>query len=63
MARCKNCPALDDPEFTAVGDEHVMFGDGCPDEIYDFYGGDCINNKDPPPPNEHSWLRMMPGEG
>ena len=43
MARCKNCPALDDPEFTVV-DEYIVFGPGCPDEEYDWYGGDCFLN-------------------
>ena len=42
MARCKNCPALEaDPAGIGVI-EYYSCGDGCPDEDFDFYGGDCM---------------------
>ena len=43
MARCKNCPALEaDPAGVGVI-EYYSCGDGCPDEDFDFYGGDCMS--------------------
>ena len=42
MAMCKNCPALKEfPELTVH--EHLVFGNGCPDDIYGVYGGDCYS--------------------
>ena len=41
MARCKNCPALKDDNIAVI--EYYSCGDGCPDEDFDFYGGDCMN--------------------
>lgn len=41
MAKCKSCPALKaDPAGVGVI-EHYAFGPGCPDQDFDFYGGDC----------------------
>lgn len=43
MAMCKNCPALEaDPAGVGVI-EYYSCGDGCPDQDYDAYGGDCYN--------------------
>ena len=40
MARCPNCPAL--KEFPNIGViEYYAFGNGCLDEDFDIYGGDC----------------------
>ena len=51
MARCKGCPALEaDPAGIGVI-EYYSCGDGCPDEDFDFYGGDCINTMHPPEPD------------
>ena len=36
MARCKGCWVL--KEHPDIVDEYIVFGDGCPAEIYDF---DC----------------------
>jgi len=46
MARCKNCPVIDDkskfydPRIAVI--EAYAFGSGCPDEDFDCFGGDCI---------------------
>ena len=39
MALCENCPAM---KIGFAGIELYDFGNGCPDEDYDCYGGDCI---------------------
>lgn len=41
MARCKNCPALEDDGIAVI--EHYSCGPGCPDEDFDTFGGDCMN--------------------
>ncbi len=47
MARCENCPALEaDPAGVGVI-EHYSCGPGCPDEDFDFYGGDCMTTNIP----------------
>ena len=48
MARCKGCPALKaDPAGVGVI-EFYSCGEGCPDEDFDFYGGDCVGTNFPP---------------
>ena len=42
MAKCENCPALDEGYR---GIEHYEFGKGCPDDDFDVFGGDCIGMK------------------
>lgn len=47
MAMCASCPALEaDPAGVGVI-EHYSCGPGCPDEDFDFYGGDCFNTNRP----------------
>ena len=40
MAKCPGCPAIKEfPDIAAI--EYYAVGDGCPDEDFDIYGGDC----------------------
>ena len=55
MARCQNCSALDeDPAGVGVM-EHYSCGPGCPDEDFDFYGGDCMATNFPNEDHEEEY--------
>lgn len=51
MARCKHCPALKDDGIAVI--EYYSMGDGCPDEDFDTFGGDCVNARGNDSDDEH----------